>query len=165
MSSEPSTPQKFEVLTEITRAQHFAWREAVARECPSVDATRVVLQMWRVTGEQTGRAYLKRLDRSAPIAPQVARSIVWSSVCMGEDAVFEPGASDDEGYVRHRGCPWKKWHERLGLLAEDRPGCDEWFRATCDTVGAAIGVAVRFETQQALPEGAPSCLRRIWVER
>lgn len=160
---EPGVTRRFEVLCDITRAQHFAWREAVSRLCPTPDAGRVVLEMWRVTGEQTARAYLKRLDTSAPLAPQVAKSIVWSSQCMGEDAVFEPGAGPDEGFVRHRGCPWKVWHERSALLHEDRPGCDEWFRATCETVSEATGKEVRFETLEALPEGGASCLRRLWV--
>ena len=163
--SEPSPSQKFEVLSEITRAQHFAWREAVAKLCPSVDTTKVVLEMWRVTGEQTARAYSKRIVASKPLGPQVAQSIVWSSQCMGEDAVYEAGTSPDEGFVRHRGCPWKKWHERTGLVAEDRPGCDEWFRATCDTVGKALGQTVHFETLEALPDGGASCLRRIWTDR
>jgi hypothetical protein len=49
--TEPSDTQKFDVLCEITRAQHFAWREAVAKEIPAADATKVVLRMWRVTGD------------------------------------------------------------------------------------------------------------------
>jgi hypothetical protein len=84
---------------------------------------------------------------------------------MGEDAVFEPGSGEEEGFVRHHGCPWRRWHERAGLVAEDRPGCDEWFRAMCATLGEALGRDVRFETLEALPDGGPSCLRRIWVER
>ena len=163
--AEPSVSQKFDVLCKITRAQHFAWRQALVDQCPGVDATGVVLRMWRITGEQTARAYLERLDAGKPIAPQVASSIAWSSRCMGEDAAVEPGATADEAFVRHQACPWQKWHERNGLVAEDRPGCDEWFRATCETVGAATGRVVRFETLEALPDGGQSCLRRIWVEK
>jgi hypothetical protein len=160
----PNVLQQFQVLCEITRAQHFAWRSAVVKECPGVDPTRVVIEMWRQTGDQTARAYLKRIDAARPVAPQVAESIVWSSRCMGEDAKLEPGKTADEAFVRHHGCPWKAWHERQGLVAEDRPGCDEWFRATCETVSKATGRTVRFETLQSLPEGGASCLRRIWVE-
>ena len=156
--------EPFEILCEITRAQHFAWREAVAKECPDLDATRVVLRMWRVTGEQTGKAYLKRIDAARPVAPQVAEGIAWSSRCMGEDAVVEPAAGPDAAYVRHRACPWQKWHQRTGLVAEDRPGCDAWFEATCATIGKALDRDVRFETLETLPEGGSSCLRRIWVE-
>lgn len=163
--SEPSDSKKFEVLCEITRAQHFAWRKALVERCPGADVRSVVLEMWRQTGEQTARAYLKRLDATAPLAPQIAGSIVWSSRCMGEDAVLEAGVTPEEAYVRHQACPWQKWHDRNGLLAEDRPGCDEWFRATCETVSAATGRRVRFETLEALPDGGRSCLRRIWVER
>ena len=162
--TELTGEKKFAVLCEITRAQHFAWREAVAKECPEIATTRVVLKMWSVTGEQTARAYLKRIHPERPIAPQIAAGIVSSSHCMGEDAVVEDGVGD-EAFVRHRACPWQKWHERLGLVAEDRPGCDEWVRSTCDTVGAAFGRKIRFETLESLPEGGSSCLRRIWVER
>ncbi|MBI5514678.1 MAG: hypothetical protein HY909_12960 [Deltaproteobacteria bacterium] len=158
---QPEASQKFAVLCDIVRAQHFAWRRAVEEACPSVDPSAVVLRMWRLTGEQTGRAYLRRIDRSRPLGPQLARSIAWSSQCMGEDAAFEPGASDEEGLVRHRSCPWDAWHGRHALREECRRGCDEWFRATCAVVGAETGTDVRFETLESLPEGGASCLRRI----
>ncbi len=162
--SDTTLQRDFEVLCEITRAQHFAWREAVVRECPGADVGRVVLRMWRITGEQTARAYLKRLDAAKPVARQIAEGIVWSSRSMGEDASLELGVGEEEAFVRHRACPWHRWHERNGLVAEDRPGCDEWFRATCETVSRAVGREVRVETLESLPEGGASCLRRIWVE-
>jgi len=156
--------KRFAVLCEITRAQHFAWREAVSDACPGVLPTKVVLKMWEHTGRDTARAYLKRLDRSRPLAPQVAECIAWSSECMGETARVEPGKGD-EAFVRHTGCPWLAWHQRLDLVAEDRPGCDAWFRSTVDEVNRALGTSLRTETLESLPEGAPSCLRRLWVER
>lgn len=156
------TEKKFAVLAEITRAQHFAWREAARRTCPSVDPKAVMIEMWRVTGEQSGAAYAKRMNRALPIAPQVAASISWASECMGEDAVVERGASEREAFVVHRACPWLRWHEKNGLLDEDRPGCDEWFRATIDAVNRALGSHVRFETLEALPEGGRTCRRRLW---
>ena len=154
--------KKFGVLCEITRAQHFAWHAAVRKLCPDVDPAKVTSEMWRVTGEQTGQAYLRRIDRELPLAPQIAEGICWSSECMGEDAEVAPGASDREAFVVHSACPWQKWHEQQGLVAEDRPGCDEWFRATIDTINRALGSNVRFETVEALPEGGRSCRRRIW---
>jgi hypothetical protein len=152
---------KFEVLTEITRASHFAWHAAVRKVCPSIDPMKVTLEMWRLTGKQTGAAYLRKIDRHLPLAPQVAASICWSSACMGEDAVVEDGG-DRAAFVVHRGCPWQRWHEKNGLVHEDRPGCDEWFRATIETVNEALGTKVRFETLESLPEGGKSCRRRIW---
>ncbi len=83
---------------------------------------------------------------------------------MGEDAVVEPGDRGDAAFVRHTDCPWHDWHRKLGLLAEDRPGCDQWFASTFETLSDALGVKIRFETLEALPEGDPCCLRRIWVE-
>lgn len=163
--SDTPLEKRFAVLCQITRAQHFAWRAAVADLCPDVDPEAVVMRMWEHTGVGTAGAYVKRLDFDAPLARQVAASIAWSSDSMGEDAVVEPGADGvDEAYLRHTACPWVDWHRRQGLLAEDRPGCDAWFRSTFECVGEAAGKAVRFETLESLPEGGTCCLRRIWVE-
>jgi len=154
--------KRFEVLCEITRAQHFAWHAAVRKVCPAADPLAVTLEMWRVSGNATGRAYMKRINRSLPIAPQIAAGIRWSSDCMGEDASVEPGGSEREAFVVHRACPWQRWHEREGLVAEDRPGCDEWFRATIEAVNASCGSRVQFETLETLPEGGATCRRRLW---
>jgi hypothetical protein len=154
--------KRFDALCQITRAQHFAWREAVAELCPGVDPAEVVGKMWEITGRQTAQAYLKRLDASRPLAPQVAASIAWSSQCMGEDAHVE--TSGDEAFVRHEACPWFDWHSRLGLLAEDRPGCDLWFRTTVDEINRALGTKLRVETLGTLPDGDAGCVRRFWVE-
>jgi hypothetical protein len=153
--------QKFQVLAQITRAQHFAWREAVRRVAPGTDPVEAVIEMWRVTGRDTARAYLPRLDPSLPLAGQVARSIAWSSQCMGEDAVAEDTAPG-EATVRHTACPWFGWHARLGLSAEDRAGCDAWFAATVETINQALGTDLAFETLSTLPEGGDCCLRRFW---
>ncbi len=155
--------KRFAVLCKITRAQHFAWREAVAELCPGVDTAEVVNRMWELTGVGTGQAYEGRLDLERPLAPQIAASIVWSSQCMGEDAAVEPGEGD-EAFVVHADCPWVHWHRKLGLLPEDRPGCDAWFQSTLDTVNAARGTSLRFETLESLPEGGSCCRRRIWSE-
>jgi len=160
--NEVPVEKRFAVLCDIARAQHFAWREAVRQCCPDVDTSDVVGRMWRITGEQTARAYLKRIDPDQPLAPQVARSIAWSSQCMGEDAVVEEDG--DEARVRHHDCPWFHWHQKLGLLAEDRPGCDAWFGTVVDDVNQQCGTNLRFETVETLPEGGAVCLRRFWVE-
>ncbi|MCP4872238.1 MAG: hypothetical protein GY898_26345 [Proteobacteria bacterium] len=164
MSDKP-LQHRFDVLCQITRAQHFAWRAAVADLCPDVDPAAVTDKMWELTGVQTGAAYAKRLDRSKPIAAQVAASIVWSSECMGEDAIVEIGEGADEAFVRHHDCPWFHWHKRLDLLAEDRPGCDMWFSTSVDRVNEACGTTLRVETLEALPDGDSCCLRRFWVEQ
>jgi hypothetical protein len=163
--AEVPVEKKFAILTEITRAQHFAWHEAVEAMCPGVDVAKVTDKMWEITGHQTARAYLKRLDRDRPLAAQVAGSIVWSSQCMGEDAVLEVTEGADEAFVKHGDCPWFHWHKRLDLLAEDRPGCDLWFQTCVDDINAALGTRLRVETQHALPDGDDCCLRRFWVEK
>jgi hypothetical protein len=162
--------KKFAVLCEIVRAQHFAWRRAVEELCPEVDAVAVVTRMWEITGRQTAAAYLKRVDPEAPLAPQLADSIVWSSRSMGEDAraeIPDPAPGDtpaDEAFVRHLDCPWCKWHRRHDLEAEDRPGCDAWFRTIVEEVNQALDGRLRVETIEALPDGGDCCLRRLWVE-
>jgi len=163
--SEVPLHQRFDALCQIVRAQHFAWREAVRELCPGTDTRAVVLKMWEITGRQTAQAYLKRLDRTRPLAPQVAASIAWSSQCMGEDARVEAAPDADEAFVRHVDCPWFGWHERTGLLAEDRPGCDLWFTTTVAEINRALGTKLRVETLKTLPDGDGACVRRFWVER
>jgi hypothetical protein len=165
MSDEIAVEKKFRILSEICRASHFAWREAVLRRCPDVDPADVVNEMWEITGVQTAEAYLKHIDSSGNLAKQVASSIVWSSVCMGEEARLEKGEREGEFVVRHDCCPWYRWHGDRGLLPEDRPGCDRWFEATIRTINERLGRNIRFETLSTLPEGDESCVRRIWEER
>jgi hypothetical protein len=155
---------RFKVLCEITRAQHFAWRQAAAEMCPDVDPEKVTYRMWEITGHETAKAYLKRLDPSKPLPIQIAHSMVWSSECMGEDAVVEEGKDDSEAFVVHRRCPWFLWHRNLDLLKEDQPGCDLWFETTLQDINRSLGVNLRIETLSSLPEGDQTCRRRIWIE-
>ena len=164
MGDDIPVEKKFRILVEISRASHFAWREALVRCYPGDDPGRVVSEMWAITGEQTGLSYLKHIDPADDVARQVAASIVWSSQCMGEDARLEDGEKPGEYLVRHSACPWHAWHEKLGLLAEDRPGCDRWFESTFRIINRELGANLRFETVSALPEGGDCCLRRIWSE-
>jgi hypothetical protein len=164
MSGGIPTEKKFAALVEICRAGHFAWREAALRCCPDVDAQKLVNEMWEITGVQTAEAYLKRLDPSKGLAEQIAASIVWSSQCMGEDARLEEGNDSGEYFVKHVSCPWHPWHEKRGLLSEDRPGCDRWFQAMLRTINERLDVDLRFETLSALPDGDDCCRRRIWQE-
>jgi len=156
---------KFAVLCKIARAQHFAWREAVVELHGEAEAASVVQRMWEVTGRGTGAAYAPRLDTDRPLAPQVAKSVVWSSQCMGEDAHLDVSEDGQEAFVRHEACPWLDWHQRLGLLEEDRSGCDCWFATTVDGINRKLGTALRVETLSALPSGDAACVRRFWVER
>jgi hypothetical protein len=162
--TDTSVEQRFRVLCQIVRAQHFAWREAVAELCPGVDPATVATRMWEITGRETAHAYLKRIDPSQPLARQVAASVVWSSHCMGENAALEVTPDKDEAFVRHDDCPWFHWHERQGLLAEDRPGCDRWFQVTVDEINRALGTSLRVETLGTLPDGDGACRRRFWNE-
>ena len=164
MDKEIPIEKRFAVLVEISRASHFAWRKAAIRCCPEIDPQKLVNEMWDITGVETAEAYLKRLDPSKNLPEQIAGFIVWSSRCMGEDARLEDGERPGEYLVRHDACPWQRWHEKKGLLAEDRPGCDRWFEATIRTINERLGVEIRFETLSALPDGDGGCCRRIWQE-
>ena len=155
---------KFAALCKIARAQHFAWRAAVGELCGEAEAAAVVARMWEITGDQTAAAYVPRLDPEKPLAPQVAKSVVWSSRCMGEDAHLEVSEDGDVAFVRHEACPWFDLHKRLGLLEEDRAGCDCWFSTTVAGVNRALGTALRVETLSTLPDGDAACVRRFWVE-
>jgi hypothetical protein len=164
MSADIPVEKKFQILVEICRASHFAWREAVTRCCPDVDPQTVVNEMWDITGVQTAESYLKRIDPAQDLAEQFAACIVWSSVCMGEDACVEAGERPGEHRVRHDRCPWHRWHDKLGLLAEDRSGCDRWFEAAVRTVNERLGRKLRFRTLSALPDGDQCCRRVLWEE-
>ena len=160
---DPPLAQRFKVLCEITRAQHFAWREATLSLAPDLDPLELVRTMWRITGRQTAEAYLKRLDPSEPLPSQVAQCIAWSSVCMGEEVTIEAGEGD-EAFVNHHACPWCPWHEKLGLLSEDQPGCDAWFESVVDTINETLGANLRIETLSSLPACDERCRRRLWVD-
>ena len=156
---------RFKVLCEITRAQHFAWRQAAVENCPQVDPEEIVNRMWEITGHETARAYLNRLDTSKPLPVQIAKSMVWSSQCMGEDAETEEGADENEAFVVHSQCPWYLWHKRLDLLSEDQPGCDIWFETCLSDINHELGTKVKIQTLNSLPNGGNACRRRIWVEK
>jgi hypothetical protein len=158
--------KRFSILCEIVRAQHFAWREAAQELCPDMDTARIVTRMWEITGRDTAKAYLKMIDRSRPLAVQVAQGVANSSIIMGEAAVVEipPDGQGDVALLRHTECPWLDWHRRFQLLDEDRPGCDAWFQSTVDHINQELGTKLRVETVEAMPEGGSCCLRRFWVE-
>jgi len=163
MTIEIPLEKKFQVLCGIARAQHFAWREACRQLAPEKDTTEFVNKMWEVSAHDTGKAYLKMLDKEASLPMQIAESIVKSSITMGEDAKIIKGENDDEYFVKHEACPWFDWHKRLGLLPEDRPGCDMWYFKTVEYMNQALGTDVKIETTKALPDGDDCCMRRIWT--
>ncbi len=153
--------KRFRILCEITRAQHFAWREAALSMSPDLDPLELTNTMWELVGIQTAEAYMKHLDPLQPLALQIAQSIAWSSECMGETVRVE----EEEGgsvFLIHDDCPWYHWHKRLGILEEDRPGCDVWFQTVVLTVNNALGATLRVETECTLPEGCECCRRRFW---
>jgi len=161
--SETPIERKFHILAQITRASHFAWRQAVAEMFPDADIEAVVYRMWEITGVETGQAYLRKIDPDKSLPLQVAASIVWSSDSMGETAELVKGENANEAFVKHTGCPWFEWHQRLGLLPEDRSGCDKWFELLIDTINKKLGTKLKFETIESLPEGGNTCLRRIYL--
>lgn len=163
MSDSIPIEKRFRILVEIHRASHFAWREAVARLCPDLDPAEIVNEMWDITGVQTAEAYLPRIDPDGDVARQLAESIVWSSLCMGEEAAIEEGGSPGEVHVVHTACPWHRWHGRNDLLAEDRPGCDRWFQAMARTINERLGTSLTVETLSALPDGDDCCRRTLRI--
>lgn len=163
-TAEMASEKKFHILSMINRMAHFEWREAALTLCPDLEPGELVLKYWEIVGRDTGRAYLERLDREQPIAPQIASSFVWSSRSMGEDAYLYEGDNEREAYMVHRGCPWAEFHRKHDALAEDRPGCDKWLETLIAVINGELGCKVKFETLEALPEGDSSCVRRVWEE-
>jgi hypothetical protein len=164
MNQDFAVEDRFRLLCGINRAAHFEWRRAALALNPEADPLALVLRYWQEVGHDTARAYLKMIDRERPVAPQVAELVVKSSLAMGETAETQPGERDEEALVVHRGCPWLQWHQRNDALPEDRPGCDQWLQTIADDVSEALGITLRCQTLEALPDGAPTCTRRLWVE-
>lgn len=166
MSDEGAFPleDRFALLCGITRAAHFEWRRAALALSPDVDPMALVGRYWEEVGHDTAAAYLRRIDRERPLPRQVAELFVSSSLAMGERAEVRPSEGPGEVLLVHTGCPWPAWHERYQALAEDRPGCDRWLATVCADIGEALGVRLRFETLESLPEGGATCTRRLWVE-
>ena len=164
MSEHQDPTKRLEVLSNIMRASHFEWRRAVMTLFPDTDPKELVKRYWTEVGKDTARYYLKKIDPRKDLAQQVARLFVSSSVAMGEDAEVLEAASDGCCRARHNDCPWYHWHQREGLLDEDRMGCDHWLQTVVDEINAALGTRLRFETVETLPDGGSCCLRRFWVE-
>jgi hypothetical protein len=154
----------FNILSMINRMAHFEWREAALSLSPDLAPKELVLKYWEIVGRDTGKAYLRKLDRDKPIAPQVASSFVWSSRSMGEEASLFEGDNEREAYMVHRACPWYEFHKRYDALDEDRPGCDRWLESLIAVINEELGTQVRFETLESLPEGGSGCVRRVWEE-
>ena len=155
--------EKFETLCRITRSFYFAWRETALKLCPQHPPREVINKFWEIIARQTAESYLKKINPKKPLSKQIAESMVWSSVNMGEDARVVKGKNENEYFVEHRHCPWFDWHRRLGLLSEDQPGCDTWFFKTVELLNQKLGTKVKIETQKSLPCGGDCCRRRIWV--
>ncbi len=96
--------KRFGILCQISRAQHFAWRQAVQEMCPDLDPEDAVNRMWEIVGKQTGDSYAKHLREDQPLPMQIASSVAWSSQCMGEEAVVEAGADEGEALMRYPSC-------------------------------------------------------------
>ena len=113
-------------------------------------------------GPRHGKAYLKRVDKSKPVAPQIAQMIVDSSLAMGESARVVEG--DDEVRVIHDVCPWYDWYKKFDAVAEDQPGCDCWFKTIAANVNQELGTSIDVETVSSLPHGDERC-ERIFKEK
>ena len=152
-----TTDQKFKTLCQITRAAHFEWRKTFIEMFPDMDPREAVLKYWEIVGHDTAKAYLKQIDETEPVAPQIAQLIVDSSLAMGEDARVTTEA--DEVYFEHLECPWFTWHKKNDALAEDQPGCDCWIATLLKDINEALGTRITFETLSSLPNGDASCKR------
>ena len=158
-----TTKQKFDVLCKITRASHFEWREAFIKMFPDVNPMDAVMKYWEIVGRDTAKAFLKRIDRDKPVAPQIAEMIVNSSLAMGESADM---TVENDGNVRlvHSACPWFDWHKKYDALKEDQPGCDCWIQTILKDINQELNTNVRVETLSSLPAGDENCTR-IFTEK
>ena len=155
--------QKFNLLSQITRASHFEWREAFIKMFPDLDPAEAVMNYWEIVGRDTAKALLKKIDRNKPVAPQITEMIVNSSIAMGESADM---TVENDGNVRlvHSACPWFDWHKKYDALKEDQPGCDCWIQTILKDINQELNTNVRVETLSSLPAGDENCTR-IFTEK
>lgn len=161
---KPPLQKKLDILSQIHRASHFQWLRAAKALCPQVDERELVVRYWTEVGHETARNYLKHIDPDGPLPRQIAENCVFSSVCMGEDAILVEGKDDKEAFVQHNGCPWFEWHKRMDRLDQDQPGCDKWIEIFMADINQELGTKINWETIKSLPHGDDVCLRRFWVE-
>ncbi|KXA89308.1 hypothetical protein AKJ61_03180 [candidate division MSBL1 archaeon SCGC-AAA259B11] len=162
---ELSHEQILNALMGIEHMAHFEWREAALEVCPDVDPQELVEKYWEIVGRDTADSYVTRLDKTDPtFVRDVANSIAFSSVAMGEDAKVIKGRSEMEYYVRWDRCPWYEYGRRYDAVEEDLPGCDKWCEVVIERINKYFGTDLKFETIKAHPLGDDCCLRRIWSE-
>jgi hypothetical protein len=158
---EPPLQKRFDILTAIHRASYFQWLTTAGHLCPEVSQPELVASYWEEVGHDTARNYLKHIDRRVSLPGEIARNVVFSSICMGEDAVLINGEGD-EAWVEHRGCPWFDWHVRMDRLDQDLLGCDKWIETLVEDINHELQGSVCWETIESLPQGDGICLRRFW---
>jgi hypothetical protein len=156
--------KKYAVLATIMRASHFQWRRAALALNPDIDSIDLVNRYWDEVGKDTAQYYVRQMDPVGDVAEQFTALFVSSSVVMGEDAEVIDKSAEGRAQMRHNSCPWYDWHQREGLLAEDLVGCNHFLQVVVDDVNAALGISLRFETVESLPDGGRCCLRQFWEE-
>lgn len=159
----PRLEKRFEVLSAIHRASYFQWLRTAASVCPEASQRELVATFWREVGHDTARNYLSHIDPSNPLPQEIAANVVFSSVCMGEDAVLIEG-DQNEAFVEHKNCPWFEWHARTGMLDQDQFGCDTWIETLVTDINDDLQSNVQWETIRSLPQGDNVCLRRFWED-
>lgn len=160
---EPPLQKRFDVLTAIHRASYFQWLRTAVSLWPEASQRALVAAYWTEVGHDTAGNYLKHIDRSKPLPGEVAKNVVFSSICMGEDAALI-GGEGSEVYVEHKNCPWYEWHAKMNRLDQDQLGCDTWIQTLVSDINRDLESSVRWETIKSLPEGDDTCLRRFWSE-
>lgn len=165
MSEDIPLVKKFHMLSQIQRKSHFEWLEAAMHFAKDgTTELEVVKKFWEIVGRDTAPGYLRHIDPDKPLPRQIAECFVFSSQSMGEDAVLVDGEGENESFARHNGCPWYDWHERLGKMDQDLPGCEAWLESFMAAINKELGTNVKWETVKSLPAGDDVCLRRFWVE-
>lgn len=153
-----TTEQKFKTLCQITRASHFEWRDTFIKMFPNIDPKDAVMKYWEIVGHDTAKAYLKKVDKNKPIAPQIVEMMVNSSLAMGESATM---TEDTNGEVRlvHTSCPWYDWHKKYNAIDEDQPGCDRWINTIVQDFNLELASNIKVKTIRSLPNGNENCTR------
>ena len=122
MSNDLPIEKKFRILVEITRASHFAWREAALKRCPDVDPGELVNEMWDINGQREVRDPLAIRDA---LRPSRRRRLL-------------PAEDLARGEVSSSPVFWFRRSSLFGPLGGRTAAHQSWRQDQCDTVEGGL---------------------------
>ncbi len=151
--------QSWHSMIAISHNFYFAWLKTAREFAPNATEDELATRFYQIVGEDTARLYREKLGLDGTDPAKIAKAFARSSEIMGEEARVETDGA--VAYLVHTQCPWLADQQAAGVESDCQAGCDAWFV----TAARALSPALHVETEEAMPKGASTCRRRIWVEQ